>query len=378
MDPAIRLLRDLVAIDSVNPGLAPGAQGEGPIAAAIAAEMLGIGLDVEVQEAAPGRPNVIGVLEGRRPGRSLMFCGHMDTVGVQGMAAPFDPVERNGRLYGRGSQDTKGGVAAMIAAARHLATTGGLGAGRLIVAAVIDEECASLGADALVGAWRADAAIVIEPTGLDIGVAHKGFAWVEVTTEGRAAHGSRPADGQDAIVRMGRVLVRLEALDCALQLRPPHPRLGVPSLHASVIAGGHELSSYPDRCVLQIERRTVIGETGRQAVDEVDTILTDLRAEDSQFRGSSRLMVERAPYEIAEDHRVITALEGVMNQVGRRPERIGLSFWTDAARLGPVGIPAAIFGPGGGGLHSLEEFVRVDDVLACRDALAGVARAYCA
>ena len=113
-----------------------------------------------------------------------------------------------------------------------------------------------------------------------------------------------------------------------------------------MIAGGHELSSYPDRCVLQIERRTVIGESAGRAVDEVETILADLRAEDSQFRGSLRLMVDRAPYEIAEDHGVVTALEGVMNRMGRRPERIGLSFWTDAARLGPAGIPAVVFGPG--------------------------------
>src|SRR6476619_7222917 len=121
MDPAIRLLRDLVAIDSVNPSLVPGAAGEAQIAGAVAAHLRRLGLDVELQEAAPGRPNVIGVLEGRRQGRSLMFCGHLDTVGVDGMAAPFDPVERAGRLYGRGAQDMKGGIAAMIDAVRVVA-----------------------------------------------------------------------------------------------------------------------------------------------------------------------------------------------------------------------------------------------------------------
>jgi acetylornithine deacetylase len=378
MDPVITLLRDLVAIDSVNPGLVPGARGEGPIAAAIAAEMRDIGLDVQLHEAAPGRPNVVGVLEGRRPGRSLMFCGHTDTVGVQGMAAPFDPVVRNGCVYGRGSQDAKGGVAAMIAASRRLAHAGGLTAGRLMVAAVVDEEHASLGADALVATRRADAAVVTEPTDLGIGVAHKGFAWVEVTTEGRAAHGSRPADGEDAIMRMGRVLVRLDALDRALQSRPPHPRLGVPSLHASVIAGGRELSSYPDRCVLQVERRTVIGESGELAREEVDAILAGLRAEDPAFRGSSRLMVSRAPYEIADDHEIVTTLTGLVNRTGRRSERVGVSFWTDAAGLAGAGIPAVVFGPGGGGLHGVEEFVRIDDVLACRDVLVDLARTYCA
>src|SRR6188474_92409 len=236
MDPAIALLRELVAIDSVNPSLVPGAAGEASIAGAIAAHLRGIGLDVEVQDAAPGRPNVIGVLEGRRPGRSLMLCGHIDTVGVEGMRAPFDPVERDGRLYGRGSQDMKGGVAAMIDAARVVAGEG-LAAGRLIVACVVDEEYASIGADALVSRWRADAAVVTEPTDMHIAIGHKGFAWFEIETRGRAAHGSRPRDGRDAILRMGRVLGELEALDRDLQSRPPHPIMGTASLHASIIDG---------------------------------------------------------------------------------------------------------------------------------------------
>src|SRR6266542_1463186 len=163
MDPAIRLLKDLVAIDSVNPSLVPGAAGEGAIAAAVAQHLRAMGLDVEIQEAAPGRPNVIGVLEGRSRGRSLMLCGHMDTVGVEGMKTPFDPIERDGRLYGRGSQEMKGGVAAMIDAARVLASDR-FAAGRLIVAAVVDEEYASIGADALVTRWRSDDAAITEPT----------------------------------------------------------------------------------------------------------------------------------------------------------------------------------------------------------------------
>src|SRR5262245_31289004 len=222
MDPVLKLLRDLVAIDSVNPSLVPGAAGEAAIADAIATHLGRLGLDVELQEAAPGRPNVIGVLEGRRKGRSLMFCGHMDTVGVEGMRAPFDPVERDGRLFGRGSQDMKGGVAAMIDAARVVATEG-LESGRLIVAAVVDEEYGSVGGDARATRWRADAAVVTEPTDLRIAVGHKGFCWIDVETRGRAAHGSRPADGRDAILRMGRVLHALEQLDRDLQAGQPHP-----------------------------------------------------------------------------------------------------------------------------------------------------------
>ncbi len=230
MDPAVDLLKTLIAIDSVNPSLVPGASGEAAVGRALAEHMRALGLTVQVQEVAPGRPNVVGVLDGRNPGRSLMLCGHIDTVGVAGMSRPFDPVERDGRIYGRGSQDMKSGVAAMVDAARVIADGGGLDAGQLIVACVVDEEHASIGADALVTRWRADGAVVTEPTELAIAIAHKGFEWVEIETEGRAAHGSRPRDGRDAIRLMGRVLSELDALDRTLQARSPHPLLGTASL----------------------------------------------------------------------------------------------------------------------------------------------------
>lgn len=183
-DPTIKLLRKLVAINSVNPSLVPGGAGEKEIASAVAGEMRAIGMDVEVTEVAPGRPNVVGVLEGRARGKSLMFCGHIDKVGVEGMSSPFDPIERDGRLYGRGAGDMKGGVAAMIEAARSLANSGAMKAGRWIVAAVVDEEYASIGAESLIKNWHADAAIVTEPTDLVVSIGHKGFSWVEITTEG--------------------------------------------------------------------------------------------------------------------------------------------------------------------------------------------------
>src|SRR5919204_2389179 len=199
MDYTLRLLKDLVAIDSVNPTLVPGAAGETEISAAIAAEMHSFGLDVEVQEVTPGRPNVIGILNGRTRGPSLMLSGHVDTVGVAGMTAPFEPVERDGKLYGRGAQDMKAGVAAMIGAAREIATSGGLSAGKVIVAAVVDEEHGSIGADALVTKWRADAAVITEPTALEITVGHKGFAWIQVDVQGVASFRRRAAVGRDAL-----------------------------------------------------------------------------------------------------------------------------------------------------------------------------------
>jgi acetylornithine deacetylase len=379
MDAAIRLLHDLVAIDSVNPTLVPGARGEADIAAAIADVMRAAGLDVELQDAAPNRPNVIGVLEGARQGRTLMLCGHTDTVGVAGMTAPFTPVERGGRLYGRGAQDMKAGVAAMIDAARVVATSGGLPGGRLVIAAVVDEEHSSIGADALVTKYTADAAVVTEPTDLAIAIGHKGFAWTEIEVHGRAAHGSRPAEGEDAILRMGRVLARLEALDRAVQARPPHPLVGPGSLHASIIAGGRELSSYPDRAVLQMERRLTPVEPEATALAEVEQILADLRAADPTFRASARAMFSRPAYALAPDDDLPARLaEAIVGAGGRAPALVGASFWADSAVLGHAGIPSVLFGPGGAGLHSTEEYVNVADVLVCRDALVALATGFCA
>jgi len=377
VDPAIRLLRELVAVNSVNPTLVRGAPGEREIADLIAVEMRRCGLDVSIETVTHGRPNVVGVLEGRAKGKTLMFCGHTDTVGVTGMIDPFTPVERDGRLYGRGAQDLKGGVAAMISAAARVAEQGELACGRLIVATVVDEEHSSIGADALVKSWRADAAVVTEPTDLEIAIGHKGFAWVEVAVEGKAAHGSRPAEGQDAILRLGRVLNRLETLDRALQARAPHPLVGTGSLHASIVEGGKELSSYPDRATLQMERRTLPNEPESIALFEVQQILDALVAEDSTFRGRATPVFSRPAYEIPADHELPDLVAGALAHAGGHPRIGGASFWTDAAVLGHAGIPSLLFGPGGAGLHSIEEYVNVQDVLTCRDTLVELVRRFC-
>jgi acetylornithine deacetylase len=373
MDP-IPILRDLVAANSVNPALVPGAPGEAAAAEIAAAAMTAAGLDVVVEEAAPGRPNVVGVLEGRAPGPSMVFCGHLDTVGVEGMRDPFVPRIENGRLYGRGAQDMKSGVAAMIAAAGVLAAS--WPRGRLIVAAVADEEHASIGAQALVRRWTADAGIVTEPTGLAMATAHKGFAWLEVETRGRAAHGSRPEDGRDAIAHMGRVLVALEARDRELRTGPRTGLQGTGSLHASIINGGRELSSYPDRCVLQMERRTVTGETDSVVEAEIAGLLDRLKADDPDFDGRVRLVVARPAYAIDPSHRLCAALGAAIRRAGHSGTPIGASFWTDAAILADAGIPSVLFGPGGAGLHSTEEYVLVDDVTTCRDVLVETVRAF--
>lgn len=376
-DPVIDLLRDLVRIDSRNPSLVPGAPGEVEIAAHLQQVFTAAGLDARVVDAAPGRPNVVGVLEGRAPGRTLMFCGHTDTVGVEGMAGAFDPVIRDGRVYGRGSQDMKGGIAAMVDAARRIADGGGLERGRLVVACVADEELASLGAEALVNDWRADAAVVTEPTDLAIGIAHKGFAFVDVETHGVAAHGSRPAEGRDAIFRMGRLIGLLEQLDRNLQAGDRHLLLGPASLHASKVQGGREPSVYPDHCLPQIERRTLPGEPPDRPLREVESLLAALKRQDPEFEGYARCTFSRAPFEIAEHAELPQQLASACAAAGRTSTFIGMSFWTDAQILSGVGIPSVLFGPGGAGLHSIEEYVRIDEVVACRDILADLARRFC-
>jgi len=364
-DETIDLLRDLVAIDSVNPSLVPGGAGEQAIADHVASYLRALGIDVVVQDAAPGRPNVIGVIESPQRGPSLMLCGHSDTVGVEGMDAPFTPVERDGRLYGRGTQDMKGGCASILGAAKVLASNG-VKKGRVVIAIVADEEHSSIGAEALVKDWQCDAAIVTEPTDLNLAIGHKGFEWVEIATEGVAAHGSRPDDGVDAIAMMGRVLNRLEELDRNM---PVHPLLGRASLHASLISGGRELSTYPDRCTLHVERRTIAGEPPRITLREIETILDTLRHQDAKFKASAKFMFTRSPY-LTPEHSPLPKLIG--------HPTMAASFWTDAAILGEAGMDSVVFGPGGAGLHGIDEYVNIDEVIACRDMLINVARRFCA
>src|SRR5918998_4474368 len=254
----VELASQLVAIDSVNPSLVPGGAGEAAIARFVAGWARDAGLEADVLEATPGRPSVVVRARGTGGGRTLLLCAHLDTVGVEGMAAPHAPRVDGDRLHGRGAYDMKAGTAAALIACREAAALGL--AGDVVVAAVADEEHASIGVQEALRAVRANAAVVTEPTELEIAVAHKGFLWAEVEVAGRAAHGSRPHLGVDAIVKAGPVLTALGELDESLAARE-HPLLGRGSVHASVIEGGAELSSYPARCVLGLERRTLPADT---------------------------------------------------------------------------------------------------------------------
>jgi len=376
MSEIIELLLQLVSIDSINPDLVPGGAGEGNIARFVAAWFERAGLEVVWDEAAPGRPNVIGIARGTGGGRSLLLNAHMDTVGVVGMERPHDPYIVNSRLYGRGAFDMKGGLAAIMAAGaaakqRRLR-------GDVIVTAVVDEEYASIGTASIVKRWRADAAIVTEPTELEICTAHKGFAWLEVETEGVAAHGSRPDLGVDAIVKMGKVLLGLEDLDRTLRSAPSHRLLGSGSVHASLIEGGQELSSYPKYCALSVERRTIPGETLQQVEAELPAIFARIAASDPNFQATVKTGLVREPFEVSIDEPIVqTVLRHAANILGREIREVGGTGWMDSALLSAAGIPTVIFGPGGEGAHAVVEWSDIVQVERCAEILAAVAQDFC-
>jgi acetylornithine deacetylase len=373
----IELLSDLVAIDSVNPDLVPGAAGETEIAQYVAAWMDRAGLEVAVDEAAPGRPSVVGVVRGSGGGRSLLLNAHLDTVGVAGMEQPHTPRVEGNRLYGRGAYDMKGSLAAILLAAAEAKRDPEL-RGDVIVTAVCDEEYASIGTASVLRWWRADAAIVTEPTGLDLCVAHKGFVWFEVESHGRAAHGSKPEAGVDAIAKMGGVLAGLEELDGRLRAEARHPLLGSGSIHASLIRGGQEWSSYPEHCWLALERRTVPGETVEQAEAQVRGVLNAVMDRDLRSRFTLRRGLSREPFEAPVDAEIVTVLRREIVRVrGTEPRVYGDTPWMDSALTAAAGIPTVVFGPGGGGAHAAVEWSNLDEVEAAARILLGVIREFC-
>jgi acetylornithine deacetylase len=376
-----RTLTELVRINSVNPDLVPGANGEAQIATAIADRLRQTpGISVELQEAGPHRPNVIASV-GDGPGRTLMLNGHTDTVTLEGVAEPLSGRVDGSRLYGRGSNDMKSSIAAMIVLLETIAKAGDF-PGRLVATFVVDEEYASIGTQAVcreIDRWRPDAALVLEPTGLDIDIAHKGFVWATIDTEGFAAHGSAWAEGVDAIAMMGHVLVELENLNDDLVSRPGHELVGPPSIHASLIHGGQELSSYPASCHLEIERRTVPSESAEQVRSELEKIIAQLRDDDPEFAATLTMGLVRDPFEVGRHAPIIQSVRAASEHIlGRTPEFGGGSGWMDSALLASAGVSTAIFGPGGYGSHGFEEWADLDMLSDFANVLVRVAYDFCA
>lgn len=373
----LTLSQRLVAIDSVNPALAAGTQGEQALAHFAASWLEEHGLETSLEQTdLEQRPNVVAVIRGSGGGRSLLLNAHLDTVGVSGMEAPFNAIVENGRLHGRGALDTKGGLAAVMLAAAE-ARRRPL-RGDVMLAAVVDEEYASRGTEALIKRWRADAAIVMEPTNLNIVIAHKGFVWLEMETKGIAAHGSKPEAGVDAIMKMGKALSALDDLAQKISSSSPHPQLGTGSLHASLIQGGQEWSSYPASCRLSVERRTIPGETADMAEAEIQRILDTISAEDSTFQASVRTVFGREPLSASPQSPLAEILRRHASKArGRELALTGFSGWTDAALLSGAGIPSVVFGPSGEGLHGVDEWVDLASVQQCYESVLATLEEFC-
>ena len=377
-DFLVRTLGELVRINSINPAFSGGTTDERGVAAYVRAAMEALGMQTHAHEPAPGRVSVVGRLRGTGGGRSLMLYAHHDTVGIEGMPDPWSAEVRDGRMYGRGAYDMKCGLAACLAAVKALADSGDALAGDLLIVSVADEEEASLGMMEVLRHHTADAAVVTEPTELTMVVAHKGFCWIEVETEGRAAHGSGWQVGIDANLRMGRVLARLEALGARLVASDPHPVVGPPSLHAATLHGGTGWSTYAAGCRLQIERRTVPGETEADAVAQIQAILDELAAEDSTFRATVRPVLARQAWEAHADSTITRIVSDAAAAVlGRAPERVGAPYWMDTSLLGAAGIDVVVIGPTGEGAHAAVEWVDLESVRQTAEILVRTARAFC-
>ena len=373
---AVALTGELVRVDSRNPSLVPGGPGEHAVARSLAEVLSAWGLQVELRDAAPGRPNVIA-RAGQPGGRTLMFNGHLDVVGVEGMIhPPWDAAERDGSIYGRGSSDMKAGVAAMCAAAARVAAEID---GQVIVTAVVDEEYESIGTRAIVESGvRADAAIVTEPTRLAIMPAHLGFVWIDVTTHGRAAHGSRWDLGVDAIRHAGLVLAELDRIDAEILPARGHPLLGRPSVHASLIEGGTGMSTYPDRCTLRIERRTIPGESADQVRAEIEGACKRAAGGRPNFHADVAVTFAQTPSDVSAEAPIVAALSNALGSCGEVSRIEGMTAWTDAALLNAAGIPAICFGPGDITLaHAAEEYVSVGEIERAAQVLAQLARQWC-
>lgn len=360
---AVALTQSLVAIDSRNPDLVPGGPGEVACAHHLADVLSQWGFAVSVQEIAPNRCNVLARIgpAGHSP---LILNGHLDVVGTEGMVhEPFEPIIRDGKMYGRGSTDMKSGIACMCVAAARAATRGAL-ASEIIIAAVCDEEFGSLGTRTLLSdGLRATGAIVTEPTRLAVCPGHRGFAWLRVDVFGHAAHGSRFDLGVDAIRHAGLFLAAIDHMESNVLPTRAHSLLGRPSMHASMISGGTGWSTYPEHCSLTIERRTVPGETGESVKAEFEALCAEITRERASFRAEVTLELYQPASDLAIDAPLTQAVIGALQKESLPAPVEGLSCWTDAALFNAAGIPALCFGPGDIGLaHSAEEWVTLDDI----------------
>src|SRR4051794_432464 len=379
---AAELAVDLVRIDSVNPALVPGAAGEGAIVAHLAERLAARGFDVDVVTAGR-RPSLLARSTGTGHGRKMLFNGHLDTVGVAGMSEPFAGTVDGDRLLGRGSADMKGGVASMVAAAEAVAAS--RVSGDVLLALVADEEHGSIGTEAVLkhlGGRLPDACIVGEPTGLDLVVAHRGYALVEVTLAGRAAHSSQPELGVNAVAHLGRLLTAIESRNAELVAGGSHPLVGSGSLQAATVSGGSSPFVLAEQAQAVVERRTVPGERATRALDEVERILTGLRDADPSVQAVAVVALAREAWEHDPSSppggRLARELTAALERHGRTPAEVGAPYWMESALWEGAGVPTIVCGPGGGGLHAADEWVDLEQVRLYASVLVDAVSAFCA
>ena len=380
IDDAVALTQTLVRINSANPsmGSIPG-PGETAIANYIAAWLEHRDLETHWIEPTRGRPSVVvGVSRGTGGGKSLMFNGHIDTVTLVGYEGePLSGKIENGKLYGRGAADMKCGVAAAMIA---LANSKRLNLrGDAIFAGVADEEDLSIGTEDIpkVG-WRADGAIVNEPTDLCVVDSHKGFVWLEVDIHGVASHGLKADLGVDAIAKAGHFLAELDHYALRLQESRPESSVGPPTIHASLIKGGEEASSYPANCSITLERRTIVGETESSVEDEIREMLEDIRKRVDGFSFSLRVTASRPALDKPEDSSFCDLVcEEIGIAMGKPPTVKAEPYWTDCALLAAEKIPALLWGPIGEGLHAKEEWADVESIRIVAKALTAICGRFC-
>jgi acetylornithine deacetylase len=364
-EEAVALLRSLVAIDSVNPGLVEGARGERWIVRHLEARLTSAGFSTVVvaPEGCPDRPSLVAWHTGAEPGPVLLLNGHVDTVGVAAMAEPFSPRVEGDRLFGRGAADMKGGVAGLVCAAEELARRD---RGEVVLALVADEEDRSLGSEEVLAqlphlGLRPDVALVGEPSQLDLTASLRGFAVVEVQFTGRAAHTSQPHEGVDAVAHLGRLLAALQ------EARGPIESRGG-SILASVVRGGSAPFTVADQASATVEIRTVPGEPAARAVDRVTQIVESLRSVDPSVAATVTEVTAREAWRLEPDgpaRQFATLLDAALEGVpGRTGQPFAAPYWMEAALFEEAAIPSLVCGPSGGGLHAVDEWVDLRQVRA--------------
>jgi acetylornithine deacetylase len=372
----LELLEDLVRIDSINPMLETNAPGETQIAEFVRDWCDSRQLETQWVEPVKGRPSVIAVARGRGGGRSLMLNAHLDTVGTNGMADPFTPRLENGFLFGRGACDMKASLAVCLKTlerARDLHLSGDV-----ILTAVSDEEHGGIGTESVLKVCTAAAAILTEPTGLEVCVAHRGFAVFEIQIMGRASHSSQPELGINAINGLGWVLLEIEALNQNLKRREPHSLLGHGHAQATIVAGGSALFTTPASATISLERRTLPRDTRAVIETEVDEMLWRIRNQHPEFEASWNMTLHREPFRVEAQSPILQTVTRALQAHNLEPKMTGAPYWMDSALIAAKGIPTVILGPTAHDLHGANERVDLSELERLEQILISVVQEFCA